>query len=416
MLINEQLVQDVKTAWAEDQNHPHRGQEKRELPSFEDFGLLLDTVFQASLYQEEGESIQTSVSWLSRQQFDAEEIPRRRDTPLCLKFDAPIPLEARNLAKLNGVASGRTSSLLAHRENGAPVIWGICFSMGSSGPIGQIPATSNQTRHFRPDCPTATTTGIGSIELTRGDSVIAHIDKGKYLPTQPTVMTSYMLGQYLYALAGVKVDLQNRRFASEGDAEMVASLLKPLELLLDVISQRRIGATVVLLPKASIPQTQAVTSIAWSVSGSLEINSLLAERTRLEQKLRASGDSTGSLMKLKIDLALTHRIRSLVDLAAIDGALLLTPEFEVVSFGTKLRASKWEGHIRPGPVAFEDKSQPLEFSKLGTRHNSAADFVGEIPEAIAFVASADGPIRAIVKHSADKLYYWPDCRVTMFAR
>lgn len=403
-------------AWAHDQNHQHRGREKRELPSVEDFGLLLDEVFQASLYQEEGESIQTSVSWLSRQQFEAEEIPRRRDTPLCLKFDAPIRLEARNLAKLNGVAGGRTSSLLAHHENGAPVIWGICYSMGSSGPIGQIPAGGQYTRHIRPDCPTATITGIGSIELTRGDSVIAHIDRGKYLPTQPSVMTSYMLGQYLYALIAVSVDFQSRRFVSAGDAEKVSSLLHPLELLLSVISQRKIGSTIVLLPGASVPQTQTVSSTAWPVSGSLEISSLLFERTRFQQQMQASRDMTGALFKLQIDQALTHRIRSLVDLAAIDGALILTPDFEVVSFGTKLRASKWKGSIEHGPIIFPVERQLLDFSRLGTRHNSAVDFVGAVPGAIAFVASADGPIRGIVKSTEDKLWYWPDCRITMFAR
>lgn len=82
----------------------------------------------------------------------------------------------------------------------------------------------------------------------------------------------------------------------------------------------------------------------------------------------------------------------------------------------KLKSPKWEQDVQHGPVIQPvEKQQQLDFSRLGTRHNSALNFVGSIEGAVAFVASSDGPIRALVKSTEEKVWYWPDCRVSMFA-
>ena len=132
---------------------------------------------------------------------------------------------------------------------------------------------------------------------------------------------------------------------------------------------------------------------------------------------RESTETSGHMFRLKIDQALRCRLRSLVDLAGIDGALLMTPSFDVIGFGMKLTAPKWDKKdVLHGPVAQDIEKQQLDFSRLGTRHNSALDFVGNIVGAVAFVASSDGPIRALVRSTEEKVWYWPDCRVTMFAK
>ena len=105
---------------------------------------------------------------------------------------------------------------------------------------------------------------------------------------------------------------------------------------------------------------------------------------------------------------------NLADLAKMDGALILTPKFDIVGFGVKLKAPKWEGAIQCGPVPYSITEQTLDFSRLGTRHNSALNFVGSVDGAIAFVASSDGPIRALTKDDEGKVVYWPDCRISMF--
>lgn len=415
MLIDGQLVLEVLTAWVEDQSHPYRDRSKKPIPSEKDFSILLDTMFIASLLREEGQPVSTSVTWVSPADFDNHEIGRMRESRLTLEFDAPISFEAHNLAKLNGIVDGKTGTLLVYRtELGAYNIWGICYFMRGTGPIGNIPAAPTEVRHLSPDYPTVAITGVGSVQITRSGSVIGRIEGGKFLKAHATVLASYKLGQYLYQLIGIETDLENRRFKNHDDADAATSFLKCVEFIIEVLSQRRMGATIIFVPPSLMERVRTETDTAWKVHGSIEVEKLQRASLHYQKKADESENIASLLFRLKIDQALRYRLRSIVDLAGIDGALLLTPSFEVIGFGMKLKSPKWEKDIQHGHVAQSAERQELDFSRLGTRHNSALNFVGSIEGAVAFVASSDGPIRALVRSTEEKVWYWPDCRVSMF--
>ncbi len=224
-----------------------RGRADKPIPNEQDFYELLDTVFQASLLHEEGKSVLISVTWVSRNDFEVNEVGRLRQSRLTLEFDAPIDFESHNLAKLNGIVSGKTSTLLVCRKGANAYIWGVCYFMGKTGALGEIPASSMEARHFSPDYPTVTITGVGSMQITRGGSVIGRIEGGKFLRAQATVLTSYMLGQYLYRLIGIDVDLASNRFKNDEDADAARFFDHCVDFVIEVLSQRRIGATVICL-------------------------------------------------------------------------------------------------------------------------------------------------------------------------
>lgn len=339
-----------------------------------------------------------------------------RDSRLTLEFDAPIDLEAHNLAKLSGIVNGKTGTLLACRTESNTSIWGVCYFIGRTGPIGEIPAMAMEVRHFSPDCPTVTVTGVGSMQITRGGSVIGRVEGGKFLKAHATVLTSYMLGQYLYRLIDIEVDFNSRSFKSPEDADVASSFFNCVEFIIEVLSQRRMGATVIFVPPSLKERAFAETDTAWKVHGSLEVDKLQRARLNYQKMAQESKNTSGLLFRIKIDQALRHRLRSLVDLAGIDGALLLAPSFDVIGFGMKLKSPKWGKDVQHGPVVQPIEKQQLDFSRLGTRHNSALNFVGSIEGAVAFVASSDGPIRALVRSTEKKVWYWPDCRVSMFAK
>jgi hypothetical protein len=98
----------------------------------------------------------------------------------------------------------------------------------------------------------------------------------------------------------------------------------------------------------------------------------------------------------------------------VDGALVITEKFEVLSFGATLRAPRWKGQVVVGPYGFIDGGEEFEHRMLGTRHHSVMNFIGECAESIGFVISQDGPIRGFIKKDAETLLCWPDCRVSMF--
>lgn len=415
MLLNDRLIHDVLEAWETDQQHPSRGRSDKPIPSHQEFATLLDTMFRASLLQEEGKAISTSVAWISQKDFETLEVGRMRQTKLTLEFDNPIAFEAHNLAKLNGIVNGKTGTLLACYVDGAAFLWGICYFKRGLTPIGQIPASTNETRHFSPDCPTVTINGVGAVRITRGNSVIGRIEGGRFMRAQATVFTSFMLGQYLYQLVGIEVDIASRKFKNNDDADIAKSFIGGLEFIVEVLSQRREGATLIFVPSELRGRAHEEAESAWKVQGSLEIDQLQRASLNFDQLVHQRKDISNALFRLDVDQALRHRLRSLVDLAGIDGALLLTPEFEVVGFGMKLKSPKWTGDVQHGPLIQEVETNHLDFSKLGTRHNSALNFVGSVAGSVAFVASADGPIRALVRSTEDKIWYWPDCRVSMFA-
>ena len=408
MLLNSKISLDLFNAWSADQKHPHRDRADRIIPTVQEFEIFLDTLFQASLLQEEGVPISTSVAWVSKEHFQKFDLTMRRETELCLHFDSPIEFEAKNLAKMSGIANGNSSTLLAHGTENNIHIWGICYFDTETEIIDSIPAQTTCTRHSSPDCPTITISGVGSLQITRGSSVIGRVENGKFSPSHADIFTSYMLGKYLYRLIGIEIDLESRKFKDVNESTIAYSYMSCIEYLIEILSQRKLGATIIFVPENNGVKSHF--DCSWSATGSLEIDILQENKI----KLANTKDPSGFLFVQKIKRALRNRLRNLADLAKMDGALLLTPKFEVIGFGAKLKSSKWEGETQCGPVPYTTTEQVLDFSRLGTRHNSALNFVGSIDGAIAFVSSSDGPIRALTKDDDGRVVYWPDCRISMF--
>lgn len=254
---------------------------------------MLDTLFRSSLLCEEGRPVSTSVTWVSRNDFENHEIGRIRESRLTLEFDEPIAFEAHNLAKLSGIVNGKTGTLLACRMESNAYIWGVCYFMRGTGPIGEIPAMAMEVRHFSPDYPTVTVTGVGSMQITRGGTVVGRVEGGEFLRAQATVLTSYMLGQYLDRLIGE-------------DADTAAAFKDCVEFIIEVLSQRRAGAAVIFVPPTLKERALAEADTAWKVHGSLEIDQLQRARLNWQKEAQKNQNNTGVLFRLKIDQALRH--------------------------------------------------------------------------------------------------------------
>jgi hypothetical protein len=108
-------------------------------------------------------------------------------------------------------------------------------------------------------------------------------------------------------------------------------------------------------------------------------------------------------------------IQRIAQLAAVDGALLLTFVFEVLAFGATLTAPRSLLQPVVGPDGFGQMTNtPFEINRYRTRRRSAFDFVAAQPGSIAFVISQDGPIRAFRCETDTTVYVWPDCTASMF--
>jgi hypothetical protein len=409
MLLNKELASAFFDAWTADQNHPHRDRNKRAIPSLAEFEIFLDTMFQATLLKEEGISVISSVAWVSKEDFLKFEIPKYRQSELWLCFDIPIEFTPKNLAKMSGISNGKTSLLLVSKNEECAEIWGICYFENGLETIGSIPAAVACSRHFAPDFPTITTLGVGSLEVSRGNSRIGRVENGTFLVSHPDALTYDMAGKYLLKLIGIEIDSGAHCYKDSDEATIARTYLSCIEYLIEVLSQRKQAATVIYVSDKK--KAQDFYDSSWAVTGSLEIDVLQ------ENKIKFSNtkDPSGSLFDLKVSRTLCNRLNNIADLAKMDGALLLSPHFNVLAFGAKLKAEKWEGKIEQGAIPFSNSSQTIDFKRLGTRHNSALNFVGKVEGAVAFVSSSDGPIRVMTRDiNKGTIFYWPDCRESMF--
>jgi hypothetical protein len=92
--------------------------------------------------------------------------------------------------------------------------------------------------------------------------------------------------------------------------------------------------------------------------------------------------------------ALGRAVDEIAGLTAVDGATLITSDYELLAFGAKIvrrRNSPLVAHVvvtEPIEGGSPVIAEPAQFG--GTRHLSAAQFVHDQPDAIALVASQDG--------------------------
>ena len=262
-----------------------------------------------------------------------------------------------------------------------------------------------------PDALTIEITGTGSLTVSRAGGVIGRIHKGEFAPSLPTPFNSLAMGPVLYGLFEINVD--RGEFVTEGDGSKAAILFGCLNYLLLELTRRGGGACLVFVPDSSLAMARQAAQFPWDSEGGIELGTLIRARIRYGEHER--NERFPNVFVQNANEALRERLDGIAALASLDGATLLTPSFDVIGFGVKLQAANFVGSVQEGANGLgSEYGKSIDFSRFGTRHNSALRFVASVDGAIAFVASMDGPIRGLVRHTDGTIRYWPDCRVSMF--
>ncbi len=132
----------------------------------------------------------------------------------------------------------------------------------------------------------------------------------------------------------------------------------------------------------------------------------------IEEMAKCEQDREEAVFLPDLSQKYEDRLSALAQLACIDGALILSSTLEVISFGATLMATKWTGEVKVGQDGLGGGGEIFNNLRLGTRHNSAIDYIGACPGTIGFVVSEDGPIRGLVRGAGQTVLCWPDCRVS----
>jgi hypothetical protein len=107
-----------------------------------------------------------------------------------------------------------------------------------------------------------------------------------------------------------------------------------LEHLLRRVNLISHGATIILVPSGRREEILSKFHGGFTPGGSFQIGELIIKRLESEQE--------NNLLWAGLGPRLYERINSIAQLACLDGALILTTDLEVVSFGARLHSPDWK--------------------------------------------------------------------------
>jgi len=397
-------IEEIIETWIADQQHPERYRKQKPIPNAADVRILVETAFWASLKKEEDRSISFSIALLTKAEVEQEfELSGRKQ--LIMTFERSIPLSVDNLTKIAPAFNPQHTSLIIESVDSEKIdyrIWGAMYFSSLSNPLKEIPVWIEDQTFVRPDVFMVTVTSPGSLMISRGNSQIGRLVSGEFIKAVPTPFSSWAMGNYIKHIFS---ESNNPNFFKPNYWHTFSA---SLDYLLSEISSRSHGASLIIVPKFCSKNYRSFYSRRYSFPESLQVDDMIQALNQLPT------DTDNSILRLGYNKKITERISALAQLACVDGALLITETFDLLAFGSTLRAPRWKGRIIVGPYGFSGGGEDFEHRMLGTRHHSVMNFIGECAESIGFVISQDGPIRGFIKKDAETLLCWPDCRVSMF--
>jgi hypothetical protein len=316
------------------------------LPDIAAIQAIVDAAFWASLRREEGFIPKISLAFLAPE-----------ETKDALLFERPLPLDPGVLTKVSPAVERPGIHLGVSRGPQGLCVWGatraipkMCFVVEVAAPgLLVIKHHSSETKGK-----------FINVAVLEGDQVKIVDERASAIPDCPALLTALLGSQSSVA------------WASSPNHEVNVLV----QLAVSMRAHGRGGSLLVVPSLGDAWRESLVSPISYAVAPPF---SALAELAR------SSTDETDKL---------NRTIDAVAGLSAVDGAVVLTDQYEVLGFGAKI--TRRSGHPLVEQVIVTEPIQGGEAilvhpEKLGgTRHLSAAQFVQDQQDCAALVASQDG--------------------------
>lgn len=318
------------------------------VPQIHVIEAIIDATFWASLHREEGHSPRISLAYMP---------PEQSAQPLV--FEQWLPLTPRVLTKLSPGFERAGVHLGVWHSDGELYVWGAtltipeyCFVLDVSEPGLLV------IKHRRID-------GFGkfvNVAVLIGEEVKIIDEASANLPDCPALLNS-LLG-----------------FTSPSTWDDTSDVL--VQLAVSMRAHKR-GGTLLVVPCDSYSWRESIMRpIPHSVSPAF---SGLAELMRLDTRERHTSQWR---------LALKKEVDIIAGLTAIDGAIIISEDYELLAFGAKIRHREGgtliDQIILTEPILGGGAAVTSPEQSGGTRHLSAAQFIHDQRNSLALVASQDG--------------------------
>jgi hypothetical protein len=317
------------------------------LPTPDMIERMINATFWASLRREEGYVPKISMAFLP---------PEQTEHPMML--DRPLPLAPAALTKVAAIVEHAGIHLGVWESNGELCIWGtahniptFCFVLEVVEP-GLI-----VVKHHRGE----QSGKYVNVVVLEGDQIKVVDESASSLPECPELVTS-LLG-------------------FDSPASWVDSVNVLVQLAVAMRSHGRGGLLLVVPANSDAWRDSIVHPIPYAVSPPFRELAVIMRETGAGRQAEVWRD------------ALRETVQAIAALTAIDGAAIMTENYELLAFGAKIQRQRGAEPIETVTV-----TEPIEggvpvvlnAGQLGgTRHLSAAQFVHDQRNAIALVASQD---------------------------
>lgn len=327
-----------------------RGQDDlASLPDARAVEAMLDAAFWASLRREEAYSPTISLAFVS---------PEQVSRPL--QFERRQRLVPGSLARLAPAVERPGIHLGVWRDGEELHVWGATRALPALCFVLEVVAPGLLVVKHRRGQDAGKFVNVAVLE---GDQIKIVDERATILPGCPPVLSS-LLG--------------NEAPASPEDD----SINVPTQLAVSMRAHRRGGALLVVPVGSDTWRQSIVRPVSYSL---VPTPSDVAHHMRCNPAERA---------RVEWQESLRRAVDALAGLTAVDGATIVTDQYDLLAFGAKLRrrdeSAQVEHVLVTEPIEGAAKAivDPAELG--GTRHLSAAQFVHDQRDAVAFVASQDG--------------------------
>lgn len=365
-----QALRDDVLENEQDVNRIARFLDGRPLPSEASLARMLDVGYVASLLYEEGRRVRCALGYLSPQGASSLGLNTFR-------FSSPLPFAPATLAKLAPAAQPGRTELGVWIEDGELVVWGFIHHGD--------PDFALELEPIQP---------YFSTRIIRPGTLAAYFDERLLL------LFARDHGQFFERGVNLLKDIRDRALMKPSVASALCRIARRMLV-------RGHGGTLLVVDsgmKASGLVPHPALTPASSPDRMLADAVLLDARARTGE-LRQDDEHLARYVarRVRIERAHDEALDFIARLAAVDGAVVLDSELNLLGAGVTIQTPR---SATPKEVVIEDPARRGELVSVplatlgGNRHRSAVCFCAQQPRgAFAMVASQDGDLSVVSRQS-----------------
>ncbi|MCE5212163.1 MAG: DNA integrity scanning protein DisA nucleotide-binding domain protein [Deltaproteobacteria bacterium] len=404
------------------------------LPPDEELHVLLDTAFHASFLTEEGRRTGFRILYVSFETM-IKEIDKHSDNRWrIINFDTPRPYSVSELNRLAPAAELThlmicVSNSSQNNRKSSLEIWGL-LDVGENW--WKFVHNETHSGMSPPNYFAITSMNAGELSISAAGDVLTTLKGGKLVYPKDTAIWDGSICDFLQTARNklyqsVITALGTKSWDEEGQDDDYPYRFYNffIERILFYVREKSHGGTLIIVPDYVSKDDTRLTDrlnlkypcsydYAWEMMTSCLVN----ERKYFDlhfplwdAKLEITQNNFQEYHMLSskrddLDEAIGDAARAIASMTSVDGAVVLTDKLKVLGFGAEVLA------ISPSlkEVKIEVRSKTIQripIESFGTRHRSAFRFCSSFEEAVIFVVSQDGGVKAI-KRVCKEVVLWPD--------